>query len=181
MVAAAVAELPDRQRIVLTLRDVHGYDAAEVGAILEVSPGNQRVLLHRARATSGPAGGLRYHTRTRAVTVMDCDEFVEQVTAYLDGALSPERSGGCSTTSGVRRLRGTRPDPGDHRRDRRPDREPHGGRTAGRRVAATLLPESGRPARGVRHGRAPADSTCTPGAGRRERCTEAVACTTAAR
>jgi RNA polymerase sigma-70 factor, ECF subfamily len=62
VVAAAVAELPDRQRIVLTLRDVHGYDAAEVGAILEVSPGNQRVLLHRARAHVR-ARLEDYHTR----------------------------------------------------------------------------------------------------------------------
>lgn len=50
-VAAALAELPARQRVVVTLRDVHGYDAAEVCSILEVSAANQRVLLHRARAS----------------------------------------------------------------------------------------------------------------------------------
>lgn len=50
-VAAAVAELPARQRVVLTLRHVHGYDAAEVCSILEISAANQRVLLHRARAS----------------------------------------------------------------------------------------------------------------------------------
>ncbi|WP_233506996.1 RNA polymerase sigma factor [Jiangella anatolica] len=49
-VAAAVAGLPARQRVVITLRDVHGYDAAEVCSILEISAANQRVLLHRARA-----------------------------------------------------------------------------------------------------------------------------------
>jgi RNA polymerase sigma-70 factor (ECF subfamily) len=49
-VAEAVAELPERQRVVLTLRDVQGYDAGEVSSILEITPGYQRVLLHRARA-----------------------------------------------------------------------------------------------------------------------------------
>jgi RNA polymerase sigma-70 factor (ECF subfamily) len=49
-VATALAELPERQRVVLTLRDVQGYDADEVGSILEITPGYQRVLLHRARA-----------------------------------------------------------------------------------------------------------------------------------
>jgi len=51
VVAAAVADLPERQRVVLTLRDVQGYAAAEVCSILEISPTYQRVLLHRARAS----------------------------------------------------------------------------------------------------------------------------------
>jgi RNA polymerase sigma-70 factor (ECF subfamily) len=50
LVAAAVALLPDRQRIVITLRDVEGYGSDEVCSILEISAANQRVLLHRARA-----------------------------------------------------------------------------------------------------------------------------------
>jgi len=49
-VAAALAALPERQRIVITLRDVEGYDSDEVCSILEISAANQRVLLHRARA-----------------------------------------------------------------------------------------------------------------------------------
>jgi RNA polymerase sigma-70 factor, ECF subfamily len=49
-VADAVAELPDRQRIVITLRDVEGYTSQEVREILDISVANQRVLLHRARA-----------------------------------------------------------------------------------------------------------------------------------
>jgi RNA polymerase sigma-70 factor, ECF subfamily len=49
-VAAAVAELPERQQVVLTLRDVEGYAADEVCSILETTPTYQRVLLHRARA-----------------------------------------------------------------------------------------------------------------------------------
>jgi RNA polymerase sigma-70 factor, ECF subfamily len=50
VVAAAVAELPERQRVVLTLRDGQGYASDEVCSILEITPTYQRVLLHRARA-----------------------------------------------------------------------------------------------------------------------------------
>lgn len=49
-VAAALAELPHRQRVVITLRDVEGYDSDEVSEILDITVGYQRVLLHRARA-----------------------------------------------------------------------------------------------------------------------------------
>jgi RNA polymerase sigma-70 factor, ECF subfamily len=49
-VEAALAELPDRQRVVITLRDVEGYSSDEVCSILQISAANQRVLLHRARA-----------------------------------------------------------------------------------------------------------------------------------
>jgi len=47
---AAVGDLPHRQRIVITLRDIEGYSSDEVCTILEISAANQRVLLHRARA-----------------------------------------------------------------------------------------------------------------------------------
>ncbi|MEU8382460.1 sigma-70 family RNA polymerase sigma factor [Streptosporangium sp. NPDC048865] len=50
-IAAALAELPIRQRTVITLRDVEGCTSQEVCEILEISAANQRVLLHRARAT----------------------------------------------------------------------------------------------------------------------------------
>ncbi|MEV0059877.1 sigma-70 family RNA polymerase sigma factor [Nocardia sp. NPDC050718] len=51
LLAAAVSALPDRHRTVLTLRDIEGYSADEVCALLDISAGNQRVLLHRARST----------------------------------------------------------------------------------------------------------------------------------
>lgn len=47
---AALDALPPGQRAVVHLRDVQGLDAAEVCAILDLEPGNQRVLLHRGRA-----------------------------------------------------------------------------------------------------------------------------------
>jgi RNA polymerase sigma-70 factor, ECF subfamily len=46
----AVSALPPRQRKVVTMRDVCGMTADEVCATLNISPQNQRVLLHRARA-----------------------------------------------------------------------------------------------------------------------------------
>jgi RNA polymerase sigma-70 factor (ECF subfamily) len=49
-VKRAVEELPDAQRIVITMRDIAGYSADEVCDALTVSAGNQRVLLHRARS-----------------------------------------------------------------------------------------------------------------------------------
>jgi RNA polymerase sigma-70 factor (ECF subfamily) len=48
---ASLEHLPARQRVVITLRDVEGYTSDEVCAILEITAANQRVLLHRARAT----------------------------------------------------------------------------------------------------------------------------------
>jgi RNA polymerase sigma-70 factor, ECF subfamily len=50
VVAEAIAALPPNQRVVITLRDVEGWESAEVSALLEIEPGNQRVLLHRARS-----------------------------------------------------------------------------------------------------------------------------------
>jgi RNA polymerase sigma-70 factor, ECF subfamily len=46
----AIRALPQRQRTVLVLRDVEDRSAEEVCALLGLSAGNQRVLLHRARA-----------------------------------------------------------------------------------------------------------------------------------
>ena len=43
-------KLPDRQRMVVTLRDMLGFDSSEVCELLEISVANQRVLLHRGRA-----------------------------------------------------------------------------------------------------------------------------------
>jgi RNA polymerase sigma-70 factor (ECF subfamily) len=50
VVSEALADLPSRQRLVVTLRDLHELDADEVCELLELTPGNQRVLLHRGRA-----------------------------------------------------------------------------------------------------------------------------------
>jgi RNA polymerase sigma-70 factor (ECF subfamily) len=47
----ALDTLPSRQRLVVSLRDVEGYSSEEVCAMLDISAANQRVLLHRARAT----------------------------------------------------------------------------------------------------------------------------------
>jgi RNA polymerase sigma-70 factor, ECF subfamily len=50
VIAAAVAELPVAQRTVIGLRDIEGWSSEEVCEALEISAGNQRILLHRARS-----------------------------------------------------------------------------------------------------------------------------------
>lgn len=47
---AALDELPGRQREVVTLRDIDGLTSEEVCEVLDLSEGNQRVLLHRGRS-----------------------------------------------------------------------------------------------------------------------------------
>jgi RNA polymerase sigma-70 factor (ECF subfamily) len=47
---AALAQLPERQRLIVGLRDVEGHSAQEVCELLGLSPENQRVLLHRGRS-----------------------------------------------------------------------------------------------------------------------------------
>jgi len=50
LVIEVVAGLPAAQQQVITLRDISGFTAEEVCAALDISGGNQRVLLHRARS-----------------------------------------------------------------------------------------------------------------------------------
>jgi len=46
---ACLGDLPDRQRVAFTLREVEGFETAEICNILEVSANNLGVLLFRAR------------------------------------------------------------------------------------------------------------------------------------
>jgi RNA polymerase sigma-70 factor (ECF subfamily) len=50
LIRAAIEALPPPQRLVVTLRDVEGWSAQETCDALDLTPANQRVLLHRARA-----------------------------------------------------------------------------------------------------------------------------------
>jgi len=49
-IQAEIDRLHEVQRMVITLRDVQGLDSDEVCELLGLTPGNQRVILHRARA-----------------------------------------------------------------------------------------------------------------------------------
>ena len=50
VISSAMETLAPSQRLVMTLRDLEGWDSDEVCAALDINPGNQRVLLHRARS-----------------------------------------------------------------------------------------------------------------------------------
>jgi RNA polymerase sigma-70 factor, ECF subfamily len=60
--STALARLPLRQRTVIGLRNIHGLSADEVCSLLGISPGNQRVLLHRARSRLRGQLDLYYST-----------------------------------------------------------------------------------------------------------------------
>lgn len=49
-IRAAIDDLPAMHRVVITCRDIEGWSSAEVCELLDLTPANQRVLLHRARA-----------------------------------------------------------------------------------------------------------------------------------
>jgi RNA polymerase sigma-70 factor (ECF subfamily) len=49
-VQSLLAHLPEAQREVVVLRDIDGVSAVDVAKVLGITDGNQRVLLHRARA-----------------------------------------------------------------------------------------------------------------------------------
>lgn len=50
LISQTIAELPENQRSVITLRDMDELSSQEICNILGISETNQRVLLHRARA-----------------------------------------------------------------------------------------------------------------------------------
>jgi RNA polymerase sigma-70 factor (ECF subfamily) len=50
VIKMAIEQLPEAQREVIRLRDVEGWSPMEVADALEITDGNQRVLLHRARS-----------------------------------------------------------------------------------------------------------------------------------
>lgn len=49
-IEAAIDQLPEAQRAVLTMRDIEGLETEDICNLLAITVTNQRVLLHRARA-----------------------------------------------------------------------------------------------------------------------------------
>ncbi len=50
IVASKIAALPDQYRIVLVHRDIEGLTTSDVAQVLEISEGNVKIRLHRARS-----------------------------------------------------------------------------------------------------------------------------------
>jgi len=49
IIQEALARLPEKHRVVLTLRDIEGLSYEEISGILKLSPGTVDSRLHRAR------------------------------------------------------------------------------------------------------------------------------------
>jgi RNA polymerase sigma-70 factor, ECF subfamily len=86
VITAAIAELPATQRTVMALRDVEGCSSEEVAKALEISAGNQRILLHRARSRVRSAIEAYYG----AVEEIDYDAVTAELMA--DTAKEEEKS-----------------------------------------------------------------------------------------
>ena len=80
-----IADAAARPARVIRMRDLEGSSAEEVCAALDVSDGNQRVLLHRARSRVRAA--LEAHLDGVSPHDITCQEIVELVTDYLEHAL----------------------------------------------------------------------------------------------
>ena len=140
--------LPARQREVVLLRDVEGLSSAEVCEVLAISEANQRVLLHRGRsklrqlleselggwaAMSFLSGLLRFRPRPRD---LPCQQVVELVTDYLEGALPPARPP--PARGAPRRLPALHRVPGPDARDDPAGRPGHPGRPDARQMRTDL-------------------------------------------
>ena len=49
-ITSSLDQLPETYRIVLHLRDIEGYSTKEVASLLETTPSNVKIRLHRARS-----------------------------------------------------------------------------------------------------------------------------------
>ena len=95
VVGEALAALPDRHRVVVTLRDVEGYSSDEVCRMLDISPGNQRVILHRARA----AVRTRLGRGPGRLTPSDPAPVTSGAAGHTEPACDSTTSGPCSSTA----------------------------------------------------------------------------------
>ena len=68
LLRSTLAQMPERQRAVVMLRDVDGLRSDEVCQVLKLTAANERVLLHRGRSRLRQAleetiGGVESHAR----------------------------------------------------------------------------------------------------------------------
>jgi Sigma-70, region 4/Putative zinc-finger len=94
-IRSAIEDLPERQRPVVTMRDINGMSSNEVCAVLDISEANQRVLLHRGRSKVRQAleGMLPRAARRRFEAHLadcpHCTEYLQQIRAAIARSLHP--------------------------------------------------------------------------------------------
>lgn len=89
LLEAVVGALPDPLRSVFILREVEGLSARETAEVLDISPENARVRLHRAKALLKRQIDEGLGRETRRLYLFDgkrCDRVVESVFARIGGA-----------------------------------------------------------------------------------------------
>jgi RNA polymerase sigma-70 factor (ECF subfamily) len=89
LLGAAVAALPAALRPVFVLREIEGLTSEETADILDLTPGNVRVRLHRAKAQLRDWLDDRLGEELRAHYAFDgarCDRLVAAVFARLEGS-----------------------------------------------------------------------------------------------
>jgi RNA polymerase sigma-70 factor (ECF subfamily) len=50
LITSSLEQIPETYRVVLHLRDIEGYSTSEVARLLEMTPSNVKIRLHRARS-----------------------------------------------------------------------------------------------------------------------------------
>ena len=84
VIERTIAELPPAQAIVITMRDVAGFDSEEVCNALEISETNRSAVAPRAFEGAAGTRGVPGMRLDRELT---CAQVVELVTAYLERRL----------------------------------------------------------------------------------------------
>lgn len=85
----AIAELPERQRLVLALVNVEGLSHAEAAKVLEISPSDVAAQLARARASLAETLDLGLETRPKGKGRAALSD--DLLVAAADGELPPRR------------------------------------------------------------------------------------------
>ena len=111
VIRSVIAALPQGQRAVITMRDVQGLTAEEARQLLDISEGNQRVLLHRARwGVRVALLAIRIRVAVERPVVpppRDCLGACRSTVGRAGEVLAPERRQLCSRAATIWRVLST--------------------------------------------------------------------------